>query len=175
MRLESLHCKVETLGLPTSPLKRPNSTNPAVAHPAAPVNKPKLREKYGILDEWVLPYKVGCNGRIASEELLLMSRCCRCLVCGAVAIDASQLGTVSFCDDAPHPGKHSVRSQVIPIIDIPGFGTAAAEKVCLDMKIQSQVRGWVEHWQSRVVLRCTASCLGDPARLEQRNTLRRTL
>jgi leucyl-tRNA synthetase len=48
------------------------------------VNKPKLREKYGILDEWVLPYKV------------------------------------------------------IPIIDIPGFGTAAAEKVCLDMKIQSQ-------------------------------------
>jgi leucyl-tRNA synthetase len=48
------------------------------------VNKPKLREKYGIRDEWVLPY------------------------------------------------------QVIPIIDIPGFGTAAAEKVCLDMKIQSQ-------------------------------------
>lgn len=48
------------------------------------VNKPKLREKFGILDEWVLPYKV------------------------------------------------------IPIIDIPGFGTAAAEKVCLDMKIQSQ-------------------------------------
>lgn len=48
------------------------------------VNKPKLREKYGILDEWVLPYKV------------------------------------------------------IPIIDIPGFGTAAAEKVCTDMKIQSQ-------------------------------------
>lgn len=48
------------------------------------VNKPKLREKYGILDEWVLPYKV------------------------------------------------------IPIIDIPGFGTAAAEKVCMDMKIQSQ-------------------------------------
>jgi len=33
-----------------------------------------------------------------------------------------------------------VLRQVIPIIDIPGFGTAAAEKVCLDMKIQSQVR-----------------------------------
>ncbi len=31
------------------------------------------------------------------------------------------------------------RPQVIPIIDIPGFGTAAAEKVCTDMKIQSQV------------------------------------
>ena len=32
------------------------------------------------------------------------------------------------------------RPQVIPIIDIPGFGTAAAEKVCTAMKIQSQVR-----------------------------------
>jgi len=47
-------------------------------------NKPKLREKFGIKDEWVLPF------------------------------------------------------DVIPIIDIPGFGTAAAAKVCQDMKIQSQ-------------------------------------
>lgn len=28
--------------------------------------------------------------------------------------------------------------QVIPIISIPGFGDRAAEKVCTDMKIQSQ-------------------------------------
>ena len=28
--------------------------------------------------------------------------------------------------------------QVIPIINIPGFGDRAAEKVCADMKIQSQ-------------------------------------
>lgn len=28
--------------------------------------------------------------------------------------------------------------QVIPIIDIPGFGDRAAEKVCTDLKIQSQ-------------------------------------
>ena len=28
--------------------------------------------------------------------------------------------------------------QVIPIINIPGFGDRAAEKVCTDMKIQSQ-------------------------------------
>lgn len=48
------------------------------------INKPKLREKYGIKDEWVLPY------------------------------------------------------EVIPIIDIPGFGTAAAAKVCAEMKISSQ-------------------------------------
>lgn len=47
-------------------------------------NKPKLREKFGIEDDWVLPF------------------------------------------------------EVIPIIDIPGFGTAAAAKVCEDMKIQSQ-------------------------------------
>jgi len=47
-------------------------------------NKPKLREKFGIKDDWVLPYKV------------------------------------------------------VPIIDIPGIGTAAAEKMCKEMKIQSQ-------------------------------------
>lgn len=47
-------------------------------------NKPKLREKYGIKDDWVLPY------------------------------------------------------DVVPIIDIPGLGTAAAEKLCKEMKIQSQ-------------------------------------
>ena len=47
-------------------------------------NKPKLREKYNITDDQVLPF------------------------------------------------------EVIPIIDIPGFGTAAAQKVCEDMKIQSQ-------------------------------------
>lgn len=47
-------------------------------------NKPKLREKFGIKDEWVLPY------------------------------------------------------DVIPIIDIPGLGTAAAATVCKEMKIQSQ-------------------------------------
>ena len=47
-------------------------------------NKPKLREKFGIKDDWVLPY------------------------------------------------------DVVEIIDIPEFGTAAARKVCKDMKIQSQ-------------------------------------
>ncbi|WPT12113.1 Leucine--tRNA ligase, cytoplasmic [Picochlorum sp. SENEW3] len=47
-------------------------------------NKPKLREKFGIKDEWVLPY------------------------------------------------------DVVEIIDIPELGTAAAAKVCKDMKIQSQ-------------------------------------
>ena len=34
---------------------------------------------------------------------------------------------------------------IIPIIGIPGFGTAAAERVCLDMKIQSQVGGNMIH------------------------------
>jgi leucyl-tRNA synthetase len=47
-------------------------------------NKPKFREKYGIKDEWVLPF------------------------------------------------------DVVEIIDIPELGTAAAAKVCKDMKIQSQ-------------------------------------
>lgn len=47
-------------------------------------NKPKLREKFGIKDDWVLPY------------------------------------------------------DVVEIINIPEFGTAAARKVCQDMKIQSQ-------------------------------------
>eukprot|EP00877_Chromochloris_zofingiensis_P006950 jgi/Chrzof1/2508/Cz11g18070.t1 len=46
--------------------------------------KPKLREKYGVKDEWVLPY------------------------------------------------------EVIPIIDIPGFGDQAAQVVCEQLKIQSQ-------------------------------------
>ncbi|GFR47083.1 hypothetical protein Agub_g8770 [Astrephomene gubernaculifera] len=46
--------------------------------------KPKLREKYGVKDEWVMPF------------------------------------------------------EVIPIIDIPGFGNMAAVKVCEDMKIGSQ-------------------------------------
>lgn len=46
--------------------------------------KPKLREKYGVLDEWVLPF------------------------------------------------------EVIPIIDIPGFGDMAAQVVCEELKIQSQ-------------------------------------
>ena len=47
-------------------------------------NKPKLREKFGIKDDWVLPY------------------------------------------------------DVVEIIDIPELGTAAARKVCKEMKIQSQ-------------------------------------
>jgi len=47
-------------------------------------NKPKLREKYQIKDEWVMPF------------------------------------------------------EVIPIIEISGFGTAAAVKVCEDLKIKSQ-------------------------------------
>ncbi|KXZ46771.1 hypothetical protein GPECTOR_41g736 [Gonium pectorale] len=46
--------------------------------------KPKLREKYGVKDEWVMPF------------------------------------------------------EVIPIIDIPGFGNQAAVKVCEDLKIGSQ-------------------------------------
>ncbi|MEW5310396.1 MAG: hypothetical protein WDW38_002197 [Sanguina aurantia] len=46
--------------------------------------KPKLREKYGVCDEWVMPF------------------------------------------------------EVIPIIEIPGFGTTAAVRVCEDLKIQSQ-------------------------------------
>lgn len=46
--------------------------------------KPKLREKYGIADEWVMPY------------------------------------------------------DVIPIIDIPGFGDVAAQVVCEQLKVQSQ-------------------------------------
>ncbi|GIL94940.1 hypothetical protein Vretimale_1053 [Volvox reticuliferus] len=46
--------------------------------------KPKLREKYGVKDEWVLPF------------------------------------------------------EVIPIIEIPGFGNTAAVKVCEDLKITSQ-------------------------------------
>jgi len=46
--------------------------------------KPKLREKYSVADEWVLPY------------------------------------------------------EVIPIIDIPGFGDQAAQVVCEQLKVQSQ-------------------------------------
>lgn len=48
------------------------------------IKKPKLREKYGVLDEWVLPF------------------------------------------------------EVIPIIDIPGFGTTAAQVVCEQLKVASQ-------------------------------------
>ena len=47
--------------------------------------KPKLREKFGVDDSWVLPF------------------------------------------------------EVVPIIEIPGYGTAAAQRVCEEMKIQSQV------------------------------------
>ncbi len=48
------------------------------------VKKPKLREKYGVEDDWVLPFTV------------------------------------------------------IPIIDIPGYGTTAAQTVCEQLKVQSQ-------------------------------------
>ncbi|EXB62441.1 Leucine--tRNA ligase [Morus notabilis] len=47
-------------------------------------SKPALRAKYGVKDEWVLPF------------------------------------------------------EIVPIIDIPGFGDRAAEKVCVDLKIKSQ-------------------------------------
>ena len=33
-----------------------------------------------------------------------------------------------------------VHLQAVPIIEIPGFGSAAAQKVCQDMGIRSQVR-----------------------------------
>lgn len=33
-------------------------------------NKPKLREKFGVLDEWVLPFEVSC---LLSIDLLVMS------------------------------------------------------------------------------------------------------
>ena len=31
-------------------------------------------------------------------------------------------------------------SQVVPIIDIPGFGSCAAQQICVELGIQSQVR-----------------------------------
>jgi len=37
-----------------------DKTHPLLTYDLDPVNKPKLREKYGILDDWVLPYKVRC-------------------------------------------------------------------------------------------------------------------
>jgi leucyl-tRNA synthetase len=46
--------------------------------------KPKLREKYGVADEWVMPF------------------------------------------------------EVVPIIDIPGYGDKAAQLVCEQLKVQSQ-------------------------------------
>jgi leucyl-tRNA synthetase len=58
--------------------------SPACTCPQDLKKKPKLREKYGVKDEWVLPF------------------------------------------------------EVIPIIDIPGFGDQSAALVCEQLKIQSQ-------------------------------------
>jgi leucyl-tRNA synthetase len=73
---------------------RQHQNHPLTPPPPKPTNqtinqqdlkkKPKLREKYGVKDEWVLPY------------------------------------------------------EVIPIIDIPGFGDKAAQTVCEQLKVQSQ-------------------------------------
>lgn len=72
------------------PLHTP-SPPPSPTHVTPPTNpkqdlkkKPKLREKYGIRDEWVMPF------------------------------------------------------EVVPIIDIPGFGDRAAEVVCEQLKVTSQ-------------------------------------
>ncbi|GAB4822876.1 hypothetical protein N2152v2_009922 [Parachlorella kessleri] len=69
-------------------------------------NKPKLREKFGVKDEWVLPF------------------------------------------------------EVIPIIEIPGFGTTSAVKVCEDMKITSQV----SHGQAPAK---TVACQNDTKKLAE--------
>ena len=58
--------------------------SPSPSPPQDLKKKPKLREKYGVLDEWVLPF------------------------------------------------------EVIPIIEVPGYGNMSAVKACEDLKIQSQ-------------------------------------
>lgn len=128
---------------PPPPLPPYTNTRP---HPAPPrctcaVNKPKLREKYGILDEWVLPYKAsrgaGNGGMLRAAVPVCLARPCSSLPASAAPHNAPHAAPAKRA--TPHPVACRRPLQVIPIIDIPGFGTAAAEKVCTDMKIQSQV------------------------------------
>jgi hypothetical protein len=90
--------------------------------------KAPLRAKFGLKDEWVLPFEVHPNALLWQKMQSCSLHLCAC--------DKAQS---NWDLDAPlqwpTPAMHC---QVIPIVHIPGFGDKAAEKVCTDLKIASQ-------------------------------------
>ena len=80
-------------------------------------------------------FELGSSGPAAYSEAILTCRSCPAfMVLLAVGTQKSFAGGT-----AADTGRQiCCVLQVIPIINIPGFGDRAAEKVCTDMKIQSQ-------------------------------------
>ena len=89
--------------------------------------KAPLRAKFGLKDDWVLPFEVRLNTELWRQGKpwsLHLCACTKALI---------YLGCMRNFNRQPYRG-----CQVIPIVHIPGFGDKAAEKVCTDLKIASQ-------------------------------------